>query len=314
MTEQKQDNYIVAKIEEVAALKKTYSPEQVKFVKNLINPDLTDNELFLFMNFAGSIQLNPMNGEIIPVVYSGKGGRKVNTITTRNGKRVIATRTGELDSVLTTPIYIKEVKSPDGAIDVKRVKPWEGGKLWGAESTVVRKGREFNITVPMSEYNTGFNVWASKPETMIKKVAESQALTAAFPEILGGIYDESEVIEDSSTKESATAGKINEALRERKMKKISAINDIQVDSPDIGQEIAADKEEFLREFREEETEDDIAEETEDVPDQEPILPEDEGDMEESVSPLQDRIDRANNYREHRSNELPLREEAVTARD
>ena len=219
-----ESNFIIEKVKEVSLLKKQYDADQIKFVKNLINPDLTDNELFLFMNFASAIQLNPMNGEIIPIVYGkGTNDRKVNTITTRNGKRVIASRTGQLDSILTDPIYVREKSFSDSSSgktvegkEMVRCEPWEGGVLWGAESTVTRKGKEFTATVPFKEYNTGRNVWSNKPETMIKKVAESQALSMAFPEILGGIYDEVEVMEQPEERENKIAGTIESALKERK--------------------------------------------------------------------------------------------------
>lgn len=221
-----QNNFIVAKVKEVATLKKEYKPEQVTFIKNLVNPDLSDNELFMFMNFANNLQLNPFTGEIIAIAYGQGRDRRVNTITTRNGKRVIATRTGELDNIITEPIYIKQAqlfqdgKKLEGQFENKRVKPWEGGTLWGAKSTVVRKGKEFTVTVPFKEYNTGKNVWINKPETMIKKVAESQALSLAFPEILGGVYDEVEVNVIEDDQESEMASTIGDALKARKMEKL----------------------------------------------------------------------------------------------
>ena len=53
--------------------------------------------------------------------------------------------------------------------------------------------------VKLGEYNTGKSVWREKPETMIKKVAEAQALRGAFTE-LAGTYDESERWEDNKKK------------------------------------------------------------------------------------------------------------------
>ena len=194
-------SFIKDSLNQVAAVKKDFNETQLAFVKGVVNPDLKDTELFIFLEFSSRLQLNPLIGEIIPVVYNKNNpDRRVNYIITRNGKRVVATRTGELDGIKTEAIYIKDVEHfredlPEEKrvyTQRERVEAWAGGELWGAECTVVRNGNEFKVTVPRSEYDTKANVWKSKPETMIKKVAESQALSAAFPEILGITYDEVE--------------------------------------------------------------------------------------------------------------------------
>lgn len=180
---------IAEELSEVAQLQKQFNEQQVKFIKDIVNPDLTDNELFIFIRLSNKLRLNPLTGEIIAVVYNKDkpADRRVNTIITRSGKRVVATRTGELRSLDSVAIYV--VSGADG---VKKVEEWEGGKLWGAEATCIRNDVTFRAVVPLSEYDTGRNVWATKKSTMIKKVAESQVLSQAFPEILGSVYDESE--------------------------------------------------------------------------------------------------------------------------
>lgn len=180
-----ENSFIKLELNKVASLKKEFKAEQAKFVKTAVNPDLTDVELLVFLSFANKLELNPFLGEIIPIVY-GKNtkDRRVNYIITRNGKRVVAGRTGQLEKLTSRAIYYS---------GNDECAPWtEGATLWGAEATVTRGGVDFTVSVPFKEYNTGYNVWKSKPETMIKKVAESQALSAAFPEILGAAYDESE--------------------------------------------------------------------------------------------------------------------------
>lgn len=198
---------ITAQMKELIEVKDNFKPEQLKFIKNLINQDLTDNELYMFLVLASKAGLNPFNKEIIAVVYSKDSPtyRKVNYIVTRDGKRAVASRKGGLESVVTKSIWIKEmtITVPDGdktkqVTETVKVEPWQGGKLWGAISTVKRNGQTFETIVALTEYNTGKNVWESKPETMIKKVAESQALSQAVPELLG-LYDESERFEAGST-------------------------------------------------------------------------------------------------------------------
>lgn len=180
---------ITSQMQELVELKNSFKAEQIQFIKGLINPNLTDNELYMFLVYANKSGLNPFNKEIIAVAYNGQAGRTVNTIITRDGKRAVAYRKGGIESINTTPIYIKEnVQSKK----IERCEAWEGGKLWGASCIVVRNGKQYTATVPLNEYNTGKSIWAGKPETMIKKVAESQALSMAVPELLG-IYDEAEM-------------------------------------------------------------------------------------------------------------------------
>lgn len=51
---------------------------------------------------------------------------------------------------------------------------------------------DFSAKVYFNEYNTGFNVWKTKPRTMIAKVAEMHALRKACPEELSQTYVEEE--------------------------------------------------------------------------------------------------------------------------
>ena len=195
---------ITDQMKELVEVKDSFKAEQVTFMKNLINSDLTDTELYMFLVVASKAGLNPFNREIIAVVYNKNtpSERKVNYIVTRDGKRSVASRRGGVTSVVTEAIYTKSFRVSTGEKNEKgediytdtngMVKPWEGGKLWGAKSMVVRNGVSYEAIVPLSEYDTNKNVWATKPETMIKKVAESQALSQAVPELLG-LYDETEM-------------------------------------------------------------------------------------------------------------------------
>jgi len=47
--------------------------------------------------------------------------------------------------------------------------------------------------VTMDEYNLRQGLWNSKPETMIKKVAEAQALRQSFQDLLAGTYSDAEL-------------------------------------------------------------------------------------------------------------------------
>ena len=76
--------------------------------------------------------------------------------------------------------------------------------LVGGWAKVYRKGRKPYVNqVAFSEYNKGKSTWAAMPLTMIKKVAEVQALREAFPNQLGQMYvrDEMRNIQDADAVE-----------------------------------------------------------------------------------------------------------------
>ena len=52
---------------------------------------------------------------------------------------------------------------------------------------------KFTAKVYFDEYNTGKNLWVSKPRTMICKVAEMHALRSACPEEMAQVYVEEEM-------------------------------------------------------------------------------------------------------------------------
>lgn len=187
---------------ELAKIKDEFTPEQKKYIMSTIAPGLNENETLLFLMKASILKLNPLMGEIFAYVSKAKREdgsveRQLVMITARDGKRSVASRVGDLEYIRTEAVYVKQVQvtkdenSPAQTMKIQ-VEPWDG-TLWGARSEVKRSGQEpFVVTIPLSEYQRSTTIWKYKPETMIKKVAESQALSAAYPEILTGVYDESE--------------------------------------------------------------------------------------------------------------------------
>lgn len=174
-------------------VQRSFTPEQVKFITDTVAPGLTQNEVWLFLLKASLLRLNPLTNEIFAYVSKDKEGRRqLVVIAGRDGKRASAQRSQRVAYLRTEAIYIKKVKDEKAGEITIKVDPWDGD-LWGAESTLKRNDIDepFTVRVPLKEYNRGNRVWSEKPETMIKKVAESQVLSMAFPE-MGGVYDEAE--------------------------------------------------------------------------------------------------------------------------
>jgi phage recombination protein Bet len=150
------------------------TPDQIDLIKRTIAKNATDDELKLFLYRAKILGLDPLKpGQIHFVKYNSSPGQIVVGI---EGIRSIAARTGKLAGI--NRGVIKD----------------EQGKLIGAWCEVRRHDwtHPAREEVPFSEFTTGRNLWLSKPETMIKKVAEATALRMAFPDDLGGVYEESE--------------------------------------------------------------------------------------------------------------------------
>jgi len=110
-----------------------------------------------------------------------------------DGMRALAMRQGAYTSRTVETLLI-----PDGE---------HKGELLGARATVTRQGMTQPVIEEayMAEYSRkGFtdekghyhpSMWERFPETMIRKVAESKALRAAFPDALSGVYEPSEIDE-----------------------------------------------------------------------------------------------------------------------
>lgn len=175
------------------------SPEMVK--RFLVNGggNITNEELFMFMNLCRYQHLNPFTREVYLIKY---GDRQAATMVV--GKDVHlkrAKRHPEFAGVQAGII----LQSTDGNCYDREGTFYnpETEKLVGGWAKVLVKGWDAPLynSVNLSEYigrkaNGEVNgQWASKPATMIRKVAIVQALREAFPEDTAGMYVQEEIPE-----------------------------------------------------------------------------------------------------------------------
>jgi len=135
----------------------------------------TDLELQLFLHRCKNMGLDPLKpGQIHFIKFGNTPGSIVVGI---DGLRAKAMSTGKLSGI------------KRGILRNQR------GECVGAWAEIYRQdwNHPAREEVNLAEYNTGKNLWARMPETMIKKVAESQALRMAFPDELGGAYSHEEI-------------------------------------------------------------------------------------------------------------------------
>ncbi len=105
-------------------------------------------------------------------------------------------------SLVTSIDYARKIAMRSGLAGKSEPRYTEKeGKLESCTVTIKRQNGvlgEYTATVYMSEYSTGKNLWASKPRTMLAKVAEMHALRSAFPEEMAKSYVEEEMQQEVS--------------------------------------------------------------------------------------------------------------------
>ena len=191
----------VARIQEKQALQKnsgfsSLGERELQVIKKQFFPHGADNEEINYcISVAKQLDLNPLMKEIMFVPrrqkINGQWVEKHEPLVGRDGFLSIAHKTGQLAGI-ETECSLKE-------IPILTNKGWEYKKELVARCTVYRKdtGKPFVVEVSFNEYAqrtkegnlTAF--WRDKPETMLKKVAESQCLRKAFN--INGIYGAEEI-------------------------------------------------------------------------------------------------------------------------
>lgn len=150
---------------------------QVRVLKQTICSKLTMDQLALYLTICARKKVDPFTEAYgFPSENGGLAfGLRI------DGMRALAMRTGEY-----MERKIETLLIPDGE---------HKGELLGARASIRRKGMLDWVTEEayMAEYAKSGHGWQTYPETMIRKVAESKALRAAFPDALSGVYEPAEV-------------------------------------------------------------------------------------------------------------------------
>ena len=177
------------------------SPEIVK--KYLVNGQggVTDHEVEMFIRLCQYQKLNPFLREAYLIKYGDK-----NPATLITGKEVFvkrAMRSPVFEGMEAGIVILRE----DGSFEYRPgalIMPSE--RLIGGWAKVYKKGyqRPISASASINEYAQKRYItekkqyeftgnWASKPATMIRKVALVQALREAFPEDFSGLYSVEEM-------------------------------------------------------------------------------------------------------------------------
>ena len=185
------------------------SQPQIALIRRTIAADCNDGEFDLFMAAARSAGLDPFRKQISPLVFNKAKAdkRRMSIITTIDGLRVIAARSGRYRPDENEPGLIydpaeKSATNPLGLIKaVVKVyiddKPVTGVAYWDEFAPISDEWGEDPSTgrrkpTGKKTLDTGGN-WGRMPRVMLAKCAEAQALRKAFPEDMSGLYEGAEL-------------------------------------------------------------------------------------------------------------------------
>ena len=187
--------------------------------KQFFPPNATDSDMQYCIAVAKSFNLNPILKQIFFVErkakINGEWHSKIEPLAGRDSFLTLAHRSGKFAGIKSDCFLKNKPVFINGE--------WQNKKELVAIAQVYKKGHEtpFEAEVRYDEYVQRTSdgrinkFWAEKPETMLKKVAESQALRKAFD--ISGLYsiDEAEggdLIKDEQTKIAKPIQNLNELL------------------------------------------------------------------------------------------------------
>lgn len=184
---------------------------EVKLTKTIVrkllcrgNADYTDEHLNQFMLMCRYNQLNPFLNEAYLTGYkNGKTGESdITMIVSKEALLKRAESNPEYEGIEAGII----IKRGNEILEVEGSFFLETDVLLGGWAKVHRKDRKFPIVskVRLSEYDKQRSTWNQIKSTMIRKVAEVQALREAFPVQLGAMYTQEEVLIEDGSYEDVT--------------------------------------------------------------------------------------------------------------
>lgn len=165
---------------------------KINEIRKVFAPNLSDKEFIFFVELGKSLGANPFKREIWAVKYDKNQPAQI--FLGRDFYRKKAQELPNYNGHIVDAVYENDEFEVVNGQPKHRYSLKNRGKLIGAYCVVYRKDTEnpYFVYVDFNEYNKGFSNWKSMPATMIKKVAEAQALRGAFQGVFAGTYDESE--------------------------------------------------------------------------------------------------------------------------
>ena len=178
-----------------SVVNKQHYLKQVKdmIVKNAagVPPDQVTADLILFLQACSLLKLNPLLKHIYAIYRKDDGTKKLSIQVSIHAKRMCAERTGFYGgSDAPKYTYDSESKLQTAAITVYKINEKTGERM---PTTGVAHFEEYAVYKAGGQLNT---FWKNKPQVMLAKCAESNALDKAFPMVVGQVYISEEMGEE----------------------------------------------------------------------------------------------------------------------
>lgn len=172
-------------------------------VKKLFAPNLSAMEFSMFVQMGKATGLNPFLREIWAVKF---GNNAAQIFVGRDGYRKSAQAYPKYDYHYAEAVYSNDYFKAQDGVYHHEFNLKDRGEIVGAFCNVKRKDstRPISVFVEFKEYDLKQSIWKTKPATMIKKVAESQALRMAFQERFAGTYEENEIDTDKLSTQNSS--------------------------------------------------------------------------------------------------------------
>ena len=172
----------------------------IKQMKEEINKQISDKETFNLLLETTFKKLSPQKAKAAMLEGAMRGFSFRDFLE----KNVYAVPFSGDYSLVTSIDHARKIGMRSGVVgsDKPEFELDENGDIISCTVTVHRKIEDYignySATVYFSEYTTGRNLWASKPKTMIAKVAEMHALRKACPEEMSQMYIEEDYAQGSN--------------------------------------------------------------------------------------------------------------------
>ena len=185
-----------------------FSEEDKSSIKNLICPNLSNEEFILFLKVCVNCGLNPMLRQIYAIVREGRDGRKITHQVSIDGARLIAERTGCYAPGREPLFLYNDKKDLIGATSFVKKLTKDG--TWHEVAATAY----FNEYCPKNKDGRAPMIWEKMPHIMIAKCAESNALRKAFPAEMCGIYTDDEMEQTAIPEKPKERGLTNSEIKE----------------------------------------------------------------------------------------------------
>lgn len=168
-------------------------------IRQMFAPNLSSTEFEAFVGLGASLGANPFTREIWAVKY---GNNPAQIFLGRDFYRRKAQEQADYNGHQVDAVYKNDSFKVENGIPNHSYEHGDRGEISGAYCTVYRgNNKPYFVFAEFDEYFQGGhskpNLWDKKPATMIKKVAEAQALRGAYQGLFAGTYDSSEEWEPS---------------------------------------------------------------------------------------------------------------------